>query len=126
VAAERIEAGAELRDAGEEAGERLPESGEKVPVSWAVRGLLSGDGREGEEGEEEEEDDGGARPHPARLGISGHEDLQGRSGSANMAGVAGLQEVVCRVVRGKAGVEGARWGTEMRVGCPPLPGKELR
>lgn len=79
AAAERIEAGAELRYAGEEAGDRLPERGEEAPVSWVLHALLSGDNREGDE-DEEEEDDGGARPHPVKFGVLGHEDLQGRSG----------------------------------------------
>jgi hypothetical protein len=76
AAAERIEAGAELRYAGEEAGEGLPEGDEEAPIFGEVGALLSGDGREGDE-DEEEEDDGGARTQPVRLGVLGHEDLRG-------------------------------------------------
>jgi hypothetical protein len=84
----------------------LPASDEEA-VSGDLRGLLSGDGREGEEGEEKEEDDGSARPHPARLEVLGHEVLRRPLGLGQRGrGVAGLQEVMCRVVRGKAGVEG--------------------
>jgi hypothetical protein len=89
-----MEAGAELRYAGEKAGERVPERGEEAPISGDVCALLSGDSREGDE-DKEEEDDGGARPHSVRLGVLEHEDLQGRWGSATMAGASGPSEVVC-------------------------------
>ncbi len=126
AAAERIEAGAELRYAWEEAGERLPERGEEAPVFGDVRALLSGDSREGDE-DEEEEDDGDAKPHSVRLGALEHEeDLRGRSGSATMAGRADLQEVVCGCKGGKAGEGRAWWAPSRRFGCPALPGKELR
>ncbi|HJX26689.1 MAG TPA: hypothetical protein VJ885_02160, partial [Thermoanaerobaculia bacterium] len=52
VAAERIEAGAELLKVGDQIGERLPEGEEESLVSGGLGSRLCGEGWEGDEGKD--------------------------------------------------------------------------